>query len=124
MKHCDVTVVGELNLDLIPYGLPEALSAERELLASSLAVTLGSSSAILAHNLSRLGSRVGVITRIGLAIVLERLAEAAVDVSKVRKGAGPSQSGLWVTLAHEQSPHILTHSGTIFDAPWCKEDQV
>jgi hypothetical protein len=41
MKYFDVTVVGELNLDSVPYGLPEALPAEREVLASSLAVTLG-----------------------------------------------------------------------------------
>lgn len=112
MKHFDVTVVGKLNLDLIPSGLPEALSAERELLASSQEVTLGSSSTIFAHNLSKLGSQVGVFTRIGLnplwQIVLERLAEAGVGVSKVKKGAGPIQSGLSVILAHERSRHILT----------------
>ena len=64
MPRFDVTVVGELNLDLILYGLPEQLEPERELLANRLALTLGSSSAIFAHNLSVLGSKVGFISRI------------------------------------------------------------
>ena len=68
-KHFDVTVAGELNPDLIPYGSPEASSAERKSLANSLAVTLGSSSAILVHNPSMLGTRVGVITRPDLRIL-------------------------------------------------------
>ena len=50
-----VCVVGELNLDLILYGLPKDLVLDREHLASGLAFTLGSSSAIFAHNLSVLG---------------------------------------------------------------------
>jgi sugar/nucleoside kinase (ribokinase family) len=54
----EVTVVGELNLDLILYGLPDELEPERELLADGLSLTLGSSSAIFAHNLSVLGGRV------------------------------------------------------------------
>ena len=65
MPTFDVTVVGELNLDLILYGLPEQLDPERELLADSLALTLGSSSAIFSHNLAVMGSRVGFISRIG-----------------------------------------------------------
>ena len=33
MPRFDVTIAGELNLDLILYGLPEQLLPERELLA-------------------------------------------------------------------------------------------
>lgn len=95
MKHFDVTVLGELNLDLIPYCLLEALPVESELLASTLGVTLGSSSAIFAHDLSRLGSRREVITPIGRdpwwQIALKRIAEAGVDVSKGRKGQAESK---------------------------------
>ena len=47
----EVCVVGELNLDLILYGLPEDLVLDREHLASDMAFTLGSSSGIFAHNL-------------------------------------------------------------------------
>ena len=51
MARFDVTIAGELNLDLILYGLPEVLPPERELLATGMMLTLGSSSAIVAHNL-------------------------------------------------------------------------
>jgi len=52
MSKLDIAIVGEINLDLILYGLPEQMATERELLASGFAITLGSSSAILAHNLA------------------------------------------------------------------------
>src|SRR5947199_10561141 len=87
MPDFDVCVVGEINLDLILYGLPKELVLDRELLASGLAVTLGSSSAIFAHNLAMLGSKVGFVGKIGGdalgKIALERLAAAGVDVSRV-----------------------------------------
>jgi sugar/nucleoside kinase (ribokinase family) len=115
----DVSVVGELNLDLILYGLPEDMEPEREHLAERLALTLGSSSAIFAHNLSRLGSHVGFISRIGDdplgAISLERLAEGGVDVSRVRRSSGPTTTGLTVILPHSRFRHILTYPGTMFE---------
>ena len=37
----EVCVVGELNLDLILYGLPKDLVLDREHLASGLSLTLG-----------------------------------------------------------------------------------
>ena len=52
MSQFDITIAGEINLDLILYGLPDQMPVDRELLASQFALTLGSSSAILAHNLS------------------------------------------------------------------------
>jgi sugar/nucleoside kinase (ribokinase family) len=65
MPRFDITIAGELNLDLILYGLPDELPPERELLADRMMLTLGGSSAILAHNLAALGSRVGFQARIG-----------------------------------------------------------
>lgn len=115
----DVSVVGELNLDLILYGLPEDMEPEREHLAERLALTLGSSSAIFAHNLARLGSRVGFISRIGDdplgAISLERLSLGGVDVSKVRRASGATTTGLTVILPHSRFRHILTYPGTMFE---------
>jgi len=37
MRRLDVSVVGELNLDLILYGVPEVLDSERELLVNGMA---------------------------------------------------------------------------------------
>src|SRR5215472_2590457 len=122
MPHFDVTIAGELNLDLILYGLPEQLLPERELLADQMMLTLGSSSAIVAHNLSALGSRVGFQSRIGDdplgRIALERLKESGVDVSNVRTVAGKTTTGLTVILHHEQWRNILTYAGTISELRW------
>src|SRR5271163_2340083 len=83
----DVTIAGEINLDLILYGLPEQMPVERELLASGFRFTLGSSSAIVAHNLASLGLKVGFVTRVGPdelgKLALARLAESGVDLTQV-----------------------------------------
>jgi sugar/nucleoside kinase (ribokinase family) len=117
MPRFDVTIAGELNLDLILYGLPEQLQPERELLADRMMLTLGSSSAIVAHNLSALGSRVGFQSRIGDdplgAIALERLQQGQVDTSRVRHVPGAITTGLTVILHHQSWRNILTYAGTI-----------
>ena len=119
MPRFDVTIAGELNLDLILYGLPADLPPERELLADGMMLTLGSSSAIVAHNLAALGCKVGFISRIGNdplgAIAVERLSDGGVDVSKVRREEGDKQTGLTVILQRALKRNILTYPGTIFD---------
>jgi sugar/nucleoside kinase (ribokinase family) len=122
MPRFDVTIAGELNLDLILYGLPEQLPPERELLADRMMLTLGSSSAIVAHNLAALGSRVGFQSRIGDdplgQIALERMQQGGVDVSLVRRVAGATTTGLTVILHHKEWRNILTYSGTIAELAW------
>jgi sugar/nucleoside kinase (ribokinase family) len=122
MPHFDVTIAGELNLDLILYGLPEQLPPERELLADRMMLTLGASSAIVAHNLAALGSRVGFQSRIGDdqlgQIALDRLKQSGVDVSLVRRSPGEITTGLTVILHHDAWRNILTYSGTIAQLRW------
>lgn len=124
MPDFDVTVVGELNLDLILYGLPDELQPERELLADGLTLTLGSSSAIFAHNLSMLGTRVGFVSRIGDdplgQVALDRLAAGGVDVSRVHRVSGQLSTGLTVILPQVNSRKILTYPGTMNEM--CFED--
>jgi len=121
-RKLDVSVVGELNLDLILYGLPQQLEPEREHLAERLTLTLGSSSAIFAHNLSVLGTRVGFVSRIGEdplgKIALERLAAGGVDVSRVRRAAGGAATGLTVILPRASDRYILTYPGAMFEMSW------
>src|SRR5438105_12803478 len=122
MPCFDITIAGELNLDLILYGLPEQLAAERELLANRMMLTLGASSSIVAHNLAALGSRVGFQSRIGDdqlgEIALRRLQEGGVDVSGVRRIPGAAKSGLTVILQRHGWRNILTYSGTISELCW------
>ncbi|HEY1923817.1 MAG TPA: carbohydrate kinase family protein [Candidatus Acidoferrum sp.] len=118
MPKFDVSVIGELNLDLIFYGLPQKLELDREHLATNLSLTLGSSSAIFAHNLARLGSTVGFSSSIGSdslgPICIERLAEAKIDLTRVRRFDGKI-TGLTVILPQEKERYILTYPGTMAD---------
>jgi sugar/nucleoside kinase (ribokinase family) len=118
-KPFDVTVAGEINLDLILYGLPETVPVERELLATNFQMTLGSSSAILAHNLAALGMSVGFITRLGDdalgEIALQRLKERGVDLTRVKRVHGGSSTGVTILLDHKGTRHILTYPGTMFE---------
>jgi sugar/nucleoside kinase (ribokinase family) len=99
---------------LILYGLPEQMPTERELLASDFTITLGSSSAILAHNLAALGSHVGFVTKVGNdsfgTMAMDRLGERGVDLMRVAHGA---KSGVTLILPHGPRRHILTYPGTI-----------
>src|ERR1700728_5071706 len=97
-SRLDISIAGEVNMDLILYGLEEAIPVDREILASNFEMTLGSSSAILAHNLSVLGARVGFVTRFGAdemgRIAMQRLAEGGVDTSHCVRGAADSKTGV------------------------------
>jgi sugar/nucleoside kinase (ribokinase family) len=112
----DVAVVGELNLDIILSGLPEDLQLDREHLAQGLKVTLGSSSAIFAHNLALLGNNVSFSSTIGDdafgELCLQRLCESGTDLSGVRRNAH-QQTGLTVILAKGAQRYILTYPGTM-----------
>ena len=116
MKHFDIAIAGELNLDLILYGLPDEMQLERELLADGFRATLGSSSAIVAHNASMLGARVAFTTKVGMddfgRIALERLEQAGVDTSHAMRSTSMA-TGVTVLLPHGDRRHILTYPGTI-----------
>ena len=118
-KRFDITIAGEINLDLILYGLPEEMPLDRELLGNDFRLTLGSSSAILAHNLAALGISVGFITRVGEdpmgSIALHRLAEMGVDLTRIKRVAGGTSTGVTILLHHGATRHILTYPGTMFE---------
>jgi sugar/nucleoside kinase (ribokinase family) len=119
MPQFDLTIAGEVNLDLILYGLKETLPVDRELLATNFEMTLGSSSAIFAHNLSVLQRRVGFVTRYGAdfmgSLAMERLAESGVDLSRSLCGVETSKTGVTILLPHGRTRRILTYPGVMFD---------
>jgi len=121
MPKLDITIAGELNLDLILYGVPEELAREREFLASDMMLTLGGSSSILAHNLAALGRTVGFVSAIGRdqfgEIGISRMREAGVDVSRVKELPG-SKTGLTVIMQREHWRNMVTYSGTIAELNW------
>jgi sugar/nucleoside kinase (ribokinase family) len=121
----DVCVVGELNLDLILYGLPKEPKPEQEILIDGFRLTLGSSSAIFAHNLSELGTRVGMISKIGGdafgKMAMDWLGGGGVDVAHV-SFAQSTPTGLTVILAHPGERFILTYPGTMFELSFADLD--
>ncbi|HEV2732494.1 MAG TPA: carbohydrate kinase family protein [Terriglobales bacterium] len=117
MPRFDVTLAGELQLDLILYGVPEELPRERELVADGMMLTLGGSSTNAAHNLAALGCRVGFIARIGDdplgRIAMQRLANIGVDVSRVQSVSGATKTGITVVLQRENWRNMVSYLGTI-----------
>lgn len=113
----DFAIVGEINSDLILYGLPRDLPEEREIFASNFALTLGSSSAILAHNLALLGSKVIFSARVGGDILgemcCEKLREAGIDLSRVMRSTTGSLTGVTLILPLASTRRILTFPGTM-----------
>lgn len=114
-----MTLVGEANLDLLLYGLPGDLPPDRELVANSMALTLGGSPAITAHNLAALGSRTGFVTLASddlLGTMCQRdLAGAGVDLSRVVRKTGAATTGVSVLLQHSGSRRTLTYPGNTID---------
>src|ERR1700683_219929 len=121
----DVCVVGEINPDLILYGLPKEIKPEQEALVEGFRLTLGSSSAIFAHNLAVLGTHVGIVSKIGDdafgKMALRWLEAGGVDLEhvSVSKTAG---TGLSVILAHPHERFILTYPGTMFELNYADLD--
>jgi len=64
-ERFDVLVVGELNVDLILNSIDSFPEMGKEKLAKNMTLTLGSSSAIFASNLSALGAKVAFVGKIG-----------------------------------------------------------
>jgi sugar/nucleoside kinase (ribokinase family) len=119
MANLDLIIAGEVNLDLILYGLAENIPLDREILATNFELTLGSSSAILAHNISLLGVSAGFITRAGDdelgRIAMERLRESRVDLSHAIRSATGTKTGVTILLHHGGSRRILTYPGVMFE---------
>ena len=115
-KRFDVTIAGEINLDLVLDGIPETMPVERELLASSCLVTLGSSAAILAHNLAALGVKVGFASMAARDMfgikALDYLREQGVDLTEARASDSAAGSGVTVVVNHGSVRHILSYLGT------------
>lgn len=116
-KRFAIAIAGEINLDLILYGLPANMPMERELLATAFTPTLGSSSAILAHNMAIMGVPVAFTTRVGEddfgEVALARLRESGADLTHVLYSEQGTGTGVTVLLPHGRERHILTYPGTM-----------
>jgi sugar/nucleoside kinase (ribokinase family) len=112
----DVVVIGELNPDLILTGEVRPAFGQAEKLVDDATLTLGSSSAIFACGLARLGLRVAFIGKIG-DDDFGQFAKRALDTRSVHTGGvviDPGiKTGLSVILSSGNDRAILTYMGSI-----------
>ena len=87
-KIFDILVVGELNVDLILDKIEKFPEIGKEVLAKNMTLTLGSSSAIFASNISSLGAKTAFLGKIGNDkfgdVVLESFQKSKVDTSLIK----------------------------------------
>lgn len=114
----DVVVIGELNVDIILNGIESFPVIGKEILAKRMSVTLGSSSAIFANNLSSLGPKVSFIGKVGeddfAKIVLNILECKKVDTSRIIRSSSLS-TGATIVLNYNQDRANITYPGAMND---------
>ncbi len=116
MRPLDVIAVGELNADLILTALKIKPEFGHDKPLDDYALTLGSSTALFAHGLARLGARVGFIGVGGQdafgELAVRYLLDAGVDVSRTQLRQG-LRTGLTVSLSEPGDRALLTYPGSI-----------
>jgi sugar/nucleoside kinase (ribokinase family) len=112
----DVLVLGELNADLILQGDVEPAWAQAEKLLDDAVLTLGSSSAIFAAGIARLGLRVAFAGVVGDDMLggfcRERLEALGVDTTYLVVDA-QQRTGMTVILQRRDDRAMFTHLGAI-----------
>lgn len=115
-KLFDTVVIGELNVDLILNHIDAPPSIGKEVLANQMTLTLGSSSAIFASNLSTLGSKVAYVGALGSDdfgnYILSCLQKKGVDTRYI------IQSSKWATgasiaLNFDEDRAMITYPGAM-----------
>lgn len=115
----DVAVVGEINPDIVVSDVPPLAFGQREDVTGPTTMTVGSSVAISACGLARLGTRTTIVGVVGDdafgEFMLSRLQAREVDASAVRTIPG-GRTGSSVILIRKDDPtdrQILTDAGVM-----------
>lgn len=115
-KLFDVIVVGELNVDLILNSIDSFPEMGKEKIAKNMTLTLGSSSAIFASNLSSLGSKVAFIGKIGTDsfgdLVTESLEKKGVTTDFLIR-SDEWNTGATIVLNYDQDRAMVTYPGAM-----------
>lgn len=115
-KKLDVIVVGELNVDLILNSIDSFPEIGKEKIAKNLNLTLGSSSAIFASNLSCLGAQVSFIGKIGNDafgnLVKESLSAKKVNTDMLIT-SDKWNTGVTIVLNYAEDRAMVTYPGAM-----------
>lgn len=111
-----ILVVGELNVDIIVIGLPRFPMLGQEVLVRDIDLVLGSSSAICAAGLARLGASVDMVGKVGDDfygnLVIERLRERGVGTAYIVQDRA-LRTGITISLAFTFDRALITYTGCI-----------
>jgi len=111
-----IIVVGELNVDLILSGLTAFPALGQEVLADGMRLVMGSSSAICAAGLARLGARVDFVGKVGVDdygdLVTDQLRALGVGVDHIIHD-DTVRTGVTISLTYPEDRALITYMGTI-----------
>jgi len=117
-KKYDILIVGELNVDLILDKIEGNIEVGKEIFSRNMTLTLGSSSAIFANNLSVLGANTTFIGRIGRDnfgdLVVTSLKKSGVDISNLIETPG-NYTGITVAMSYGDDRAMVTYPGAMSD---------
>lgn len=115
-KKFDVIVIGELNVDLILNQIHSFPEIGKEKFADTMTLTLGSSAAIFASNLSVLGMKVAFIGMVGNDVFgrfcKEELEKKGVDTSMILRN-DVLETGATVVLNFDEDRANITYQGAM-----------
>jgi len=115
-KQFDVLVIGELNVDIILHNIDNFPEVGKEVLAQQMTLTLGSSSAIFASNISSLGASVAFLGKIGNDefgdVVLRDLKKKNVDISMIQI-VDELSTGATIVLSVKEDRANITYPGAM-----------
>lgn len=115
-KLFDVLVIGELNVDLILNKIASFPTIGKEILAKEMDLTLGSSSAIFASNLSSLNTKVAFLGKIGKDMlgdfIIKELQKKGVDTRFIIED-GEQKTGATIALNYGNDRAMVTHPGAM-----------
>ncbi len=111
-----VLVVGELNVDLVVSGLSSFPMVGKESLAQNMDLVLGSSSAICASGIARLGARVDLVSKVGVDhygdVAVEELRRSNVGTGHVVRDK-ELRTGVTISLNLGFDRALVTYLGSI-----------
>ncbi|NJD03251.1 MAG: carbohydrate kinase family protein [Ruminiclostridium sp.] len=116
MKKFDVLAIGELNVDLIMAGMKSMPVVGRETIAEGFNIMLGSSTAICACGMSRLGLKTGFVGKIGGdsfgEVVRKSLDGYGICLDHVIVDE-KIKTGITISLSTEKDRAMVTYLGSI-----------
>ncbi len=115
-KKFDILAVGELNVDLILNDIKQPPALGKEIIAQSMDVILGSSSAIFASNASIMGASVAFLGKLGKdsfgETVLTSLKAKGVNTDFIHQSS-EIRTGASVALNYDEDRYMVTYPGAM-----------